>query len=64
MLVGYYAPHLDEARRQVIATTVLALGTSMLAAAERQPSPMRERLLEETKRILGLYVQDYRAGGT
>ena len=64
MLVGYYAPHLDEARRQVVATTVLALGTSMLAAAERQPSPMRERLLEETKRILGLYAQDYLAGGT
>ena len=63
MLVGYYAPHLDEARRQVVATTV-ALLTSMLAAAERQPSPMRERLLEETKRILGLYAQDYLAGGT
>lgn len=64
MLVGYYAPHLDEVRREVVATTVLALLTSMLAAAERQPSPMRERLLEETKRILGLYAQDYLAGGT
>jgi AcrR family transcriptional regulator len=59
MLIGYYAPHLDETRRKVLATTVLSLLTAMLAAAESQPSPMREHLLEETKRLLKLYAQNY-----
>jgi len=59
ILIRYYAPHLDETRRDVIATTVLSLLTRMLAAAETHASPMREALLDETKHILRLYAEGY-----
>lgn len=59
VLIRYYAPHLDTARGEIISTTIWWLLTGMLAAAQRQPSPMREHLLEETKRLLRSYGRDY-----
>jgi|COG998Drversion2_1049125.scaffolds.fasta_scaffold73852_2 hypothetical protein len=59
MVIRYYAPHLDEEQHKVIAISTLTLLAGMLAAAESQPSPLREGLLEETKRILKLYAQEY-----
>ena len=59
VLIRYYAPHLDTARGEIISTTIWWLVTGMLAAAQRQPSPMRENLLEETKRLLRSYGRDY-----
>lgn len=59
VLIRYYAPHLDTARGEIISTTIWCLVTGMLAAAQRQPSPMREQLLEETKRLLRSYARDY-----
>jgi AcrR family transcriptional regulator len=59
VLIRYYAPDLDAARVEIISTTIWWLLTGMLAAAQRQPSPMREHLLEETKRLLRLYGRDY-----
>lgn len=59
MLIRYYAPNLDETRREIVSTTVLWLLTGMLAAAESHASPMREHLLEETKRVLKLYAEGY-----
>jgi hypothetical protein len=59
VLIRYYAPDLDAARGEIISTTIWWLLTGMLAAAQRQPSPMREHLLEETKRLLRSYGRDY-----
>jgi AcrR family transcriptional regulator len=59
VLIRYYAPHLDTARGEIISTTIWWLLTGMLAAAQRQLSPMREHLLEETKRLLRSYGRDY-----
>ena len=59
VLIRYYAPDLDAARGEIISTTIWWLLTGMLAAAQRQLSPMREHLLEETKRLLRSYGRDY-----
>lgn len=57
-IVKHYGPHLKLQRRKLVALTLVEAIAAMLMVSYRYPSPLRDSMLKESKRMVQLYAAD------